>query len=326
MLAALAWLVIVVPTAEARAYASAKMFGIEYVDAREFGRTFGLAAKWVEPAKKLQLQSQWTRIELTVHRREVLLNGLRILLSDSIVAQHGSLHLSVRDADMVLRPILVPRGEPLRPVRTVVIDAGHGGDDPGKQNHRLRMDEKKFTLDVARRLERLLKQGNFKVVLTRTRDRAVSLEQRVEIAQKARADLFVSIHFNSFSDGGVGGAETFVTTPFRQPSTPARENDARMMTVEYPGNGHDHANALLGYQVHRALVTSLKPNDRGLKRYRYHVLRMVDCPAVLVEAAFLSNHAEAKKIGARAYRQQLAEALAAGIRAYAAHANNAARS
>lgn len=303
--------------AAASALKTVRMFDTDYVDARDFAARFGLTPGWLERDKKLRLQSPWTTIDLTVHREELWLNGLRLVLSAPVVAHQGSLFLGEGDIEFVLGPILSPQSVgPHPPVKTIVVDAGHGGDDPGKQNHALKLDEKKFTLDVARRLERALKRAGFRVVMTRKNDRAVGLDERAAIARRAQADLFVSIHFNAFTDTNVAGAETFVMTPHRQPSSPARENDASMIATAYPANEHDARNSLFGYHVHRHLVERLKPVDRGVKHFRYHVLRMVDCPGVLVEAAFISNAAEARQIASAAYRQQLAEAIASGIHAY----------
>jgi N-acetylmuramoyl-L-alanine amidase len=94
------------------------------------------------------------------------------------------------------------------------------------------------------------------------------------------------------------------------------ERDRGMLAVANPGNRHDPANVLLGYQVHRALLNSLKTSDRGFKRARFAVLRPLKCPGLLVEAAYLSNDTEARRVGTPAYRQQIAEAIAAGIRGY----------
>lgn len=300
-------------------FPSVRLFGVEYVDARDFAERFGLAPGWLERGKRLRLKSERTTIEFTVHRDELWLNGTRLVLSEPVVAQNGSLLLSKGDVERVLAPILSPPTASMpRPVKTIVVDAGHGGEDPGKQNHGLKLDEKNFTLDVAKRLERLLARDGFRVVMTRKNDRTVELDERAEIAQKADADVFVSIHFNAFTDTAVSGAETFVMTPRGQLSSPARENDTSMVKSDFPGNRHDPWNAVLGYQIHRHLASQLKSPDRGLKHFRYHVLRMVDCPAVLVEAAFISNPAEAKQIASAEYRQQLAETIASGLKAYAA--------
>lgn len=309
----------VVATAKsASSYDSVRLFGVEYVDARAFAERFGLTASWIDPQKTMRLKSQWTTIELTLHRVEFRLNKTRLFLSEPVAAHRQSLYLSRGDLASLLEPILAPQLAGSVPaLKTIAIDAGHGGNDPGNQNRPLKLDEKVFTLDVTRRLERLLKAQGHRVVLTRTSDRRVDLDARTALAKRSGADLFVSIHFNS-APASVKGVETFVLTPQHQASTPQAERDKSMVRTAYPGNRFDHWNAVLGYQVHRNLVQHLKAADRGLKRFRYRVLCTVNCPALLVEAGFLSNHAEGRKVATPAYRQQIAAAIAAGIREYAA--------
>ena len=306
------------PLLAAAPYKSVRLFGVDYVDAQEFGKRFGLTSTWIEAQKQMRLKNAINRFELTVHSVDASLNGVRIFLGEPVVLRGGKLYLSKGDAEELLGPILSGNsGERRSPVRTIVIDAGHGGADPGNQNSRLKLNEKTFTLDVARRLERILKAQGFKVVITRKSDRAVDLDRRAEISNKAKADLFISIHFNAFSRSAVAGTETYVMTPRNLRSSPQAERDNSMVRTNYPANQHDRWNALLGYQMHRALVTQLNSFDRGFKRFRYSVLRSVNCPAVLVEAAFLSNDAEGKKVSSPAYRQKIAESIARGVQQHA---------
>jgi N-acetylmuramoyl-L-alanine amidase len=90
-----------------------------------------------------------------------------------------------------------------------------------------------------------------------------------------------------------------------------------MTKVAYPGNRLDYANLLFGEQLHRAMIDTLKTPDRGFKRGRRAVLRMLDCPGALVECAYLSNDAEARRVATPAFRQQIAEAIARGVQGYA---------
>jgi N-acetylmuramoyl-L-alanine amidase len=298
---------------------SVRMFGAEYVDAHDFARRFALTPSWTVPQKTMCLKNATTRLDFTVHDVDAWLNGVRLFLSEPVVVRAGKLYVSRDDIDELLAPILSGNAsEPRSPVKIIVIDAGHGGNDPGNQNSRLKLSEKIYTLDVSRRLERLLKAQGFKVIMTRKTDKAVDLDRRAAIANKAKADLFISIHFNGFSRSSVAGAETYVMTPHNQRSSPQAERDDKMVRTNYPANKHDRWNASLGYHVHRALVTGLNSADRGLKRFRYSVLRSVNCPAVLVEAAFLSNDAEGKKVSTAAYRQRIAESIARGVQNYAA--------
>jgi len=310
-------------TAAAPQYPTLRLYGSDYVDARAFASRHGLTTTWLRPGEKLRLQSRWTTLDLEADSLEVLLNDLRLFLFEPVVARNGTLLLSEGDVENTLRLILVPESAGAAPpLRTVAIDAGHGGSDPGNQNTALKLKEKTFTLDVAKRLGKLLSRQGFRVVMTRTRDRAVPLEERTAIAAKARADLFVSIHFNSFKQSNVQGSETYLMTPRGQRSSPQAERDHRMVSTEFPSNRYDNWNLLLGYHVHRQLVGTLKSTDRGLKHFRYSVLRTARCPAVLVEAAFLSNPSEGRKVASAKYRQQIADAVASGIKAYAASLNH----
>jgi N-acetylmuramoyl-L-alanine amidase len=197
-----------------------------------------------------------------------------------------------------------------------VIDAGHGGNDSGTRNQARKLNEKTFTLDVAKRLQTLLAGGPWQVRMTRTDDRFIELSDRAEFANNAKADLFISIHFNAVAAGSdVRGTETYVLTPQFQRSTSSAKSGPEDK-VAYPGNRHDARNAVLGYHMHRQLLAKLKSEDRGYKRARFAVLRLVDCPGVLVEAGYLSNDAEAAKIANAGYRGDIAEALFAAIQAY----------
>lgn len=304
--------------ASAASLPSKRLFGTDYIDARVVGSHFGLTASWVVPRTKLRLQSRWTTIDFTLHKTEFSLNKLALHLSEPVAPGDNTVFIAKHDVEKLLTPILRPGANKAVPnLKTILIDAGHGGSDPGNQNRSLKLQEKAMTLDVAKRLERLLKARGYRVAHTRTRDRFISLDERAALIRKHKADLFISIHFNGFSNPSVAGTETYVMTPRFSRSTPQAERDARMASTNYPANRHDHWNALLGYHMHRRLVDTLDLPDRGLKRFRYSVLRDATCPAVLVEAAFLSNAREGRLVATPAFRQKIADAIAAGVDGYA---------
>lgn len=304
-----------------------KVEGVAYTDARVFLGRHGYKPVWVERGKTMRFQSAASRIDMEADKRDTVFNGMRILMGDPAIHHGGSLYISRIDADRLFLPILNAGAvtAPAAPaLRVIVLDPGHGGSDTGTQNKSLKLDEKTFTLDVAIRLKALLAKQGYKVVMTRTDDRFVPLPQRAEIANKAGADLFISIHFNAVGGGSlVRGTETYVMTPQTQRSTGSAKRDASDNEA-HPGNLNDPWNALLGYHMHRGMLEKLGSADRGLKRARFAVLRLVKSPGVLVEAGYLSNEAEAKKIATPAYRQDIAESLAQGVRAYA-HALAAAK-
>ncbi len=295
--------------------------GVQYVDAVAFGKRFGLNATWTAPQKRLVLSSRYTRIELEADSRDIRVNGARIFMGEGARYHGRTLRISRIDAERLLTPILRPGAgqRTMRPVKTIVLDAGHGGRDPGMVNKRLKLQEKTLALDVVRRIEKILTRDGYRVVLTRKNDTFVELGERPGLANRLGADVFVSVHFNAVASNveNVSGTETYTMTPQFQRS--AGDNSRGSMDgIANPGNENDHWNSLLGYHLHRSLVNDLKTSDRGLKRGRLAVLRLAKCPAVLVEAGFVTNTAEARKIATADYRQKIAEAVAAGVKQYAA--------
>lgn len=314
--------------ARAPAPSAVRIAGEDYFEARAYFGRHGLKPVIVEAGKRVRFESPWTKIELEVDRREALFNGMRVFLGAPVVLHRRTLHLSRIDAERLFAPILRPAAfaATVPDLRTIVVDAGHGGRDTGTQNGRFKLDEKNLTLDVTRRLQVLLEREGYKVVLTRTEDVFVDLEERAAIANRAKADLFVSIHFNAVANApSVRGTETYIMTPRHHASTQP-ERDKTMIPTSYPGNRSDVWNALLGYHLHRKLMDKLGVFDRGLKRARFKVLTLIECPGVLIESAYLSNDGEADRIRTASYRDELAEAIAEGIRAYALQLEGARKS
>lgn len=247
------------------------------------------------------------------NRSYVDLGGVRIWLGQPVIEDNGKIYISRRDFDKSLAPVLAPQAVSVPKLRTIVLDPGHGGKDPGKQNHKLGIDEKTMSLDVVRRLKFILESKGYKVFVTRTRDNFVELEDRPGYANRMKADLFVSIHFNA-GPASVTGIETYCLTPAGQHST----NDARSAgdTGEETGNKNDRWNILLGYYMQKTLVDRLDADDRGVRRARFAVLRDIDCPGVLVECGFMSNPGEAAKIATPLYRESLAQGVSDAIALY----------
>lgn len=306
--------------ANANRPASIKLDGVAYTEARPWFARLGYKAAYDPEKRVLTLGAPAGRIVLEADAREASLHGMRVFLGEPVVLHKGALFVATIDLERFLAPVLRPTQLTRRPLRTIVLDPGHGGNDSGTRNKAAQLDEKTFTLDVARRLERLLAESDpsWRVLLTRTDDRFVGLSDRADFANAAKADLFISIHFNAVANNAaVRGTETYVLTPRHQRSTSSHLRSADDKTAQ-PGNRHDAWSAVLGAHMHRQLLAKLKTQDRGYKRARFAVLRLADCPAVLVEAGYLSNDAEARRIATPAYRGDIAEAIAAAVNAYAA--------
>lgn len=173
----------------------------------------------------------------------------------------------------------------------IVVDAGHGGFDPGAIGA-TGLEEKVPNLAIARKVASLLSEKNHEVLLTRNSDRFLSLQQRVKFANNRRADLFVSIHANSFNNSQTGGVETYY-------------------------NQHDNnQNRFLAEKIQDKLGRGLKLYDRGIKESNFYVIKYTKMPSALIEVAFLSNHREEKMLRAADFQQQAAVLIADGILDY----------
>lgn len=301
--------------------------GVAYTDARAFLGKLGFRSEKSPEANTLRLRGPAGReLLLSQEKREARLDGMRVFLGEPVLLEKDVWLVATLDLERFLLPIFQPDRLPPAPAtRTIVLDAGHGGNDTGTSNRGLGLEEKAFTLDVAERLRALLHdEERWRVVLTRTDDAYIALGDRARRANEEKADLFVSIHFNAVANNSaVHGTETYVLTPRYQRST-SSDQSSPDDNQDQVGNRHDAWSAVLGYQMHRHLLSRLKTADRGYKRARFAVLRLVDCPAVLVEAGYLSNDAEAKKIGREDYRRAIAEALHDAIISYDAARQSAA--
>ena len=290
--------------------------GTEYLGLRDVADRLGMKTRWVERDKVLAVESQWTRMLFEVHKREAFLNGTKVFLGYPVVESDGRLYISASDYTHQLQPVLTPQviGNPPR-LRHIVLDAGHGGKDPGAQNPELGLREKALTLDLARRLKGVLQSRGYEVSLVREGDTFIELEERARRANGLGADLFISLHFNASAKRTVEGLETYAYTPRLQPST-ARTALSDSDRRDYPGNRNDGWNALLAYYVQRSLTGTAGGLDRGVKRARFTVLEGLEMPGILVEGGFVTHATEGRNIGSAGYRDKLAGAIAEAVTVY----------
>ena len=217
-------------------------------------------------------------------------------------------------------------------VQTIVIDPGHGGRDPGAIGP-AGTYEKDITLDLALRLgRRLAELGPYEVVLTRSRDEAVSLRERVERANRAGADLFVSVHVNALSGRPVDLVETYFFGPGEDQGAlelAEQENrgsrygvaDFRRMIRGLQDTLKWQESRRLAGSVHARLYAGLRAQnpallDWGVKTAPFVVLLGVEAPSILSEVACITNPEEEQRLRSEAYRERLSEFLAQGISDY----------
>jgi N-acetylmuramoyl-L-alanine amidase len=243
---------------------------------------------------------------------EFLINGLKFNLSYPIAEHDGQICVSRMDLTKLIEPVLRPsKIRNAEAVDTIVLDAGHGGHDNGAVSPF--GFEKQFTLDVVQRARVLLQQAGLKVVMTRSSDVFIPLEERARIANRQENALFVSVHFNS---GGSGtGLETYTLAPRGVPSMMA--DGPRVSDLDpCPGHACDPQNMALATAMHAALVVKSRMYDRGIKRARFVVIRDITIPGVLIEGGFLSNTYDARLVASVAYRQTMAQCILQAVLNY----------
>jgi N-acetylmuramoyl-L-alanine amidase len=288
----------------------------KYVLLEDWARKRQFSVRSIALTKSVELSNRTARLVFSVDPRKdrtrMTFNGVQISLVNAVHYERGKAYVSQLDLTQTLEPLLLPKRNPAGKVRTICLDAGHGGKDPG--NGRGYQFEKKYTLPLAQDIRTYLKQAGFEVILTRSSDVFIDLPPRIDLANRRGADLFVSLHFNAFpASKAVKGVETYCLTPAGAfSSNSGGQGDTRWVT----GNRENDRSLLLAYQVQRALVRKLPVEDRGVKRARFKVLQLATMPAILVEGGFMSNPTEAKRIADPAYRKQMARAIADGIIAY----------
>jgi N-acetylmuramoyl-L-alanine amidase len=219
-------------------------------------------------------------------------------------------------------------------VRTIVIDPGHGGIDPGATGRQGLM-EKDVVLDIARRLrDKLLKSGNYRVLLTRDKDRKVFLKERVAFAKTNKADLFISIHINSLpaEAASMNYVETYYFGQHKDPRSlelAEKENhdsdyamgDFREVIARIGDTLKTEESKELANAIHGRLYSSLRRHNRNLldagsKTGPFVVLLGVEVPSVLVEVSCISNKAEETRLSKPEYRDDVAGFLKTGIVEY----------
>jgi N-acetylmuramoyl-L-alanine amidase len=219
-------------------------------------------------------------------------------------------------------------------VQTIVIDPGHGGNDPGAIGQH-GLEEKDVALDIARRLrDKLVAAGNYQVLLTRDEDRKVRLKERVAFAKQSQADLFISVHVNSVPQeaGPVNYVETYYFGPHTDQRTldvAEKENrdsdyaiaDFRKLIAEIGDTLKSEESAQLATSIHRRLYDNLSRQngdllDAGVKSGPFVVLLGVEVPSVLVEVSCISNEEEAARLSMPQYRDSIADYIEMGVVEY----------
>lgn len=241
---------------------------------------------------------------------------------DTLLANAADGHV-----DMVTLP---PRNNNKR--LCIVVDAGHGGKDPGAVGAN-NLYEKDVTLALSKRLARVLRTHlDCDIHLTRTEDVYLTLQQRTAIANRVGADVFISVHANASENKKVRGTETFFLNFSKNDKAvevAARENnmslqevgDLELILFDLMANSKINESSRLATEVQTSMINKLKQRfssirDLGVRQGPFHVLLGADMPSILVEAAFISNSRDAKLLLNREFQETTAEGIARGVKTY----------
>jgi N-acetylmuramoyl-L-alanine amidase len=230
-------------------------------------------------------------------------------------------------------PPVLPVAPALTGLRRIVIDAGHGGKDPGAIGPS-GLKEKDVTLAMSLKIaERLRETLGCEVILTRDRDIYLPLEERTAIANKVGADLFISVHVNAAPNRQAYGIETYYlnfSKNDKAAAVAARENgttlkevgDLELILFDLMANAKINESSRLAAEIQRSLVGRLgkqfdEIRDLGVRQGPFYVLLGATMPSVLVEAAFISHPREERRLATSSYHEHTADAIAEAVKSYA---------
>ena len=215
----------------------------------------------------------------------------------------------------------------------VIIDAGHGGNDPGAIG-KSGLREKDVNLDIAKRLSNLLKVEGVQAVLTRSSDKFIPLSSRVSIANKSGADLFISVHSNAARSRSLNGFEVYYVAPSvsdaKRAALTARSTSLNLKNAIFASNAQElrtilwdmiYANSRaesieLSKTLCKVMDATIDANILGVKNARFQVLKGIRMPGVLIEVGFVSNLNEERLLRTDAYRQKLVQGIVESLRDY----------
>lgn len=293
-----------------------KYEGRDYLSLENIAKFYRLRGNFTPAEGRVYVSNGRYSLEVKGESRAILINGVTQWISFPVRYQDGQMLISRFDLAKTIEPSLRPHLiSQLKPFKNIVIDAGHGGHDKGAASP---MGwEKDYNLLVSKELKTLLEKRGFKVVMTRDTDVFLPLEERARRANQVPDSIFICVHFNASGDNSnsATGFEVFALAPRGAPATHDEYTYADLL-ASLPGHDHENASLGLATSIQHSLLGNLQEFDRGVKRARFAVLKLVKSASVLIEGGFLSNAENGKQIHDPIWRRGLAESIADGIEAY----------
>ena len=316
---------------------------VHYLPMEKLCDVYELNCKWDKFIKTAVIQKGQNRITLREGSESVLIDGRLKRIEKPVLLDRGDVYLPASFVKNELAPLfgleLKRRAEIARvpskvTIKTVVIDPGHGGKDPGAISRRLRLKEKNMTLAVSKKLKAILEDAGLKVVMTRDRDVFIPLPKRAEIANRSGADIFVSIHINSSRTKSLKGFECYYLSEAMSDNARAREaaesgamKIGKESKIEYSSvlsktlwdmafTENRQESSELSSHICESIEDNLPIGNRGIRQARFYVLKKTNIPAVLVEAGYISNRFEEMKLKEASFLDRIANAVGQGILRY----------
>ncbi|MBF0385564.1 MAG: N-acetylmuramoyl-L-alanine amidase [Candidatus Omnitrophica bacterium] len=309
---------------------------------------YNLVCKWDGLSQSVSLKGFVSGAKMIIDSDIVIIGDKREFLDGDIKIRSSKVYVP-GDFKSKVVDILIKTEEPAPPeavkkergrfqkgdfivkkVNYIIIDAGHGGKDPGAIS-RSGIQEKGIVLDIAQRLEGILREKGFRVSMTRDSDKYITLQERTTIASSTEADLFISIHANASLARKANGVEVYTlmelgladkyeeqrkinhSLVYKNLDMAQGNNELESIVSDMYYSNKQSESQKLAKSIISNISRLAKSRYRGIKEERYFVLRNTLIPAVLVEVGFLSNQKESVLLGNKSYRQKLADSIAKGI-------------
>lgn len=318
----------------------------QYIPLTRICDVYDLNWKW-DPYVKTATIERKGKIVLMEGSRMMLVNGSEVELDRPVLQSQGTIYVPTSfvksGLSRIVESLYASKPQSLTPpegtnkkfiIRSVILDPGHGGKDPGAIGVRLHLKERNLTLLVAKKLREELESQGISVSMTRDNDTFIPLPKRTEIANRTGVDLFISVHINASRTRSLNGFECYYlseATDDNARALEALENSSLQLgdtSVTAHSSGVDKAlwdltltenrreSAALASYICRSVEANMEIKNRGIRTARFFVLKGTRMPAVLLEMGYMSNIAEERKMNDGAYWNRMVDAVAKGIIKY----------
>lgn len=308
---------------------------------KDLCRQHNIQWRWDSVSHVVTLEKNGKKAKVLVGSPNVYLGDKRVALNEPVDFKRSIIVVPGDFKEKVIGFLFdAPSTVPAKPsaltiskVKRIIVDAGHGGKDPGAIGPS-GLYEKNVVLDIVMRLKSILERYGFDVVMTRDTDEFLSLQERTELASLKNGDLFISIHANAHGSSSVSGLEVYTakdldfteraeqqrkineSTMYQQLKMERNSADLREIVSDLMYvNKEFESNRLAGI-VAAETSEAIGTRNLGVKESRFFVVRNTLVPAILVEVGFLTNPKEERNLNTGLYRQRIASAMAKGILKY----------